>query len=235
MPSASSIKVTNVNRLITSRILKGKVLFQDDMEGSNLANKYHTTGGSGIDTTYLFMHDQSFKIDSGAGAGSIGGIRKSIPLPIGDSKIGVEFYFLMENDADSDLEFLLRFESKNRGYSYRKEAGIKISWLSKPRYLNASNNFVVFPDSYGTKIIDFGAHDGIHGVWHNTGLIVDFDNLRYKKFWLDDVIVSFNEEIATTTNSAAYYDALWLYIRCRTNKASSQYCYIDSIIVTQEE
>jgi len=203
---------------------RGNIVWMDDFEGTCL-NWYASGIGAGHSETLSaarsWTGSQSVKLVTGAVANSAAYIRKTLSAPM-DTCVGVEMHMF---PASSNAIFLLYLY----GYTGTREYQAMLTYDPdgyKLSYMNSAGDDVELDTTV--------AWDSVNAHWVPIKLVIDWDNLEYKRILIGQSEHDLTGTAMQSTGSGTLpIIKIWLY--WYTEAAAAKTLYIDNVIVTQNE
>ena len=202
----------------------GNILWMDDFEDN--IDKWNllvsdTTGSIALSTASARNGATSARLTTGPTADDYVALSKSLSFPVlgkfgletsftiaGDKEI-IRFHLYLYSSGNSKLP-VIEYDSEND--TLRCQLGL-VEWQTIATNLNLSRTA---------------------GLFHTMKLVCDFENGKYVELYLDNVLYPLTD-IAIPTSGAITAPYLWIRIKYATNENASKTCYIDDVIVTQNE
>lgn len=224
----------DVNRLVSSIIPSGKVLFQDDMDNLDAAATNHyleVQGTMARDATLAYGSGlYSLKLTTGAVAGNTAEMNKYVGVPL-PKLINLELRWLttaQEANLRSIYFDLYRYDGAIETHMGVNYIG---AWGAD------SETWRVIPAGTGGNWVNVATQSFIldtNHCWNWIKFVADFENNRYVRLYSNEEIFDLSAYPAITQASAVN-PMLDLEIVLVTNTGTAISCYIDDIIISEDK
>lgn len=203
---------------------RGNVSWYDDFESSTLkwCNSPVGAGGTGaLSTTHARNGNQSFKMVTDTVSGRGRRLLKRLPSPT-NANIGLELHIATEHQVWT-------LEAEVEVQDTEGIQAMTVRWVEETNLLQVKdeNSDWQTVATLGNKINDVY-------LFYTIKIVADFEAKTYKRLMFNDTEYNISN-IRVKDTAGPYLDILCTKIAVTTNQDSAKTCYIDDVIITQNE
>jgi len=226
-PKFPLIYAKDINRLITSLVPTGRVIFQDDMEGLLKWVFSGTAGGSVSKNTALpvFDGDASIDIATAATTDALAAALRRVDLPF-SKRVGLEGWI---NLCNPNLKF---FEFDISWYDGVKDHMAELRYDVVNKKWQYSNSALVYID------IPEGDMDIVHGTTEHFDYVkqvADFGKDEYVALYVNGQKFDLTGIPLPVIDTPTTLEFLLPAFECRTKADVVAHLYVDNVICTAHE